>query len=144
MRRLRAVAGWGALFVIGVGALGGAALQLNLLKAYRPPTLSPAALVGTWSDNEGATLRFTADGRVTATGVKEHRVENFNTTVKACTGEGTWAFDEGENSWNQEVRVTLPDCAWPAWNIGGTQERPALYQYIGDPDSWGLYKLRKT
>ncbi|GAA0613340.1 hypothetical protein GCM10010394_49120 [Streptomyces crystallinus] len=143
VRRTGAVAGWGALFVIGVGVLGCVALRLNLLQTYRPPTLSPAALVGTWSDNEGATLRFAADGKVTATGVKEHREENFNTTVKPCTGKGTWTFDEGENSWTQEVHVTLPDCSWPAWNIGGTQEQPTLYQYIGDPDSWDLYTLKK-
>ncbi|MFK8909108.1 hypothetical protein [Streptomyces sp. YS-3] len=144
-RLLGAVVGWGVLIVISVGVLGGMALQTNLLKVYRPPMLSVPALVGTWTDGKGATLTFTADGRIAASGVKEERFEeNFTSVMKPCTGEGTWAFDAGRDAWSQEVKVSVPGCQWLPWNVGGTQGQATLYQYIGDPDSWDLYKLRKV
>ncbi|MBC9711971.1 hypothetical protein H9Y04_05230 [Streptomyces sp. TRM66268-LWL] len=139
------VVGWGMTAVIGVGVLGAVALQTNIIEAYRPPLMSPAALVGTWSDGDGATLTFTADGSVIASGVKDHELdENFDTVAKACTGEGTWTYEPGDDAWLQEVSVDLPACQWSPWNVGGTQERTTLYQYIGDPDSWDLYSLSKT
>ncbi|MEV6550915.1 hypothetical protein AB0M57_19715 [Streptomyces sp. NPDC051597] len=140
-----AVAGWGVLAVISVGVLGGVALGTHLLPAYHPPTMSAPTLVGTWSDGKGATLTFTADGRVTASGVQDERLdENLGSEVARCTGEGTWTFEAGRDTWSQEVDVSVQDCQWLPWNVGGTQERPTLYQYIGDPDSWDLYKLRKV
>lgn len=142
---LGAVTRWGVLAVVIVGALGCMGLQVNLLQAYRPPTISPAAIVGTWSDGKGATLTFAADGRVTSSGIEDHRLdEDFNSVVKQCIGKGTWAFVAGEDAWSQEINVSLQDCQWPPWNVGGTQEQTTLYQYIGDPDSWNLYKLRKV
>ncbi|MFI0237753.1 hypothetical protein [Streptomyces sp. NPDC016845] len=142
---LRAVAAWGLLAAIGVGALGAVAFQTDVLQAYRPPTISPAALVGTWADGTGAALTFTADGRVTSSGVEEHELdEDFTVVAKACTGEGTWTYVAGGDPWSQEVDVDLPECEWPSWNVGGTRERTTLYQYVGDPDSWDLYELSRV
>ncbi|MFE6888209.1 hypothetical protein [Streptomyces sp. NPDC057694] len=144
-RLLGAVAAWGLLAVLGVAVLGAVALQTNLLQAYRPPTISRTALVGTWSDGRGATLTFTADGRATSSSVRDYELdEDFNVVAKACTGEGTWSYAAGGDPWNQEVNVDLPECEWAPWNVGGTQEQTTLYHYVGDPDSWDLYKLRRV
>ncbi|MFB9392297.1 hypothetical protein ACFPM3_04885 [Streptomyces coeruleoprunus] len=136
---------WGTLVVACAGTLGGIALHTGLLEEYRPPTITPAALVGTWSDGRGGTLTVAPDGRVTAFGVDDHGMDaNVDIVVNECTGEGTWTFDAGENPWTQRVDLTVHDCQWPAWNVGGTAERITLYQYIGDPDAGHLYELTKT
>ncbi|SCF75559.1 hypothetical protein GA0115255_105313 [Streptomyces sp. Ncost-T6T-2b] len=40
--------------------------------------------------------------------------------------------------------MSIEWCGFAPWNVGGTANRPTLYQYIGDPDSWDLYVLRRT
>lgn len=139
------VALWGTLVVVSAGTLGGIALYTGLLEEYHPPTITRATLFGTWSDGKGGTLAFTADGRVTASGVDNHVLdESFDNVVKECTGQGTWTFEAGKSSWNQETDVTIQGCGWAPWNVGGTEDRITLYQYIGDPDSWDLYELKKA
>ncbi|MFD9635299.1 hypothetical protein [Streptomyces violascens] len=133
---------WGTLAVAGTGVVGALALGTGLLPEYRPPTVTPAALAGTWSDGKGGTLTLTPDGRATASGVDEDT--SFDDAVKKCAGQGTWMLRPGTTAWDQAVDVTVGDCSREAWNVGGTESRVTLYHYIGDPDSWDLYELRKA
>lgn len=146
---------WGLGTVILTGVLGSVALSTGLLQEYRPPTVTSAEVVGRWSDGRGGTLTFGADGQVTAVGIEDdlhdRRFEDSadeegreGGADSSCTGQGTWTYDAGASSWAQEVGVTVDTCASAEWSVGGTESRPTLYQYIGDPDSWDLYKLTKV
>lgn len=146
---------WGVVAVVLTGVLGGVGLSTGLLREYRPPAVTSADIVGTWSDGKGGTLTFTADGRVTAVDVDEDALDVWDMpddedaedpadSHNSCTGQGTWAFEPGVNRWSQGVEVSFDACSYDTWNIGGTESRPTLYQYIGDPDSWDLYKLTRS
>ncbi|MFJ7086819.1 hypothetical protein ACIQU8_26745 [Streptomyces griseus] len=134
---------WGVVAVVLTGVLGGVGLSTGLLREYRPPAITSADIVGTWSDGKGGTLTFTADGRVTAVDVDED-AEDPADSHNSCTGQGTWTFEPGAGRWSQGVDVSFDACSYDTWNIGGTESRPTLYQYIGDPDSWDLYKLTRS
>ncbi|MCI4040434.1 hypothetical protein [Streptomyces sp. TRM75563] len=148
---------WGVVAVVLTAVLGGVGLATGLLREYRPPAVTSADIVGTWSDGRGGTLAFTADGRVTAVDVDEEALDvrgEYDATDQessdpqdghnSCTGQGTWAFEPGADRWSQGVDVSFDACSYDTWNIGGTESRPTLYQYIGDPDSWDLYKLTRS
>ncbi|MFE6771914.1 hypothetical protein ACFVFD_23365 [Streptomyces fimicarius] len=148
---------WGVVAVVLTGVLGGVGLSTGLLREYRPPAITSADIVGTWSDGRGGTLTFTADGRVTAVDVDEETLDvwgEYGATDqepsgpqdghKSCTGQGSWTFEPGADRWSQGVDVSFEACSYATWNIGGTESRPTLYQYIGDPDSWDLYKLTRS
>jgi hypothetical protein len=144
---------WGLVAVVLTAVLGGVGLSTGLLTEYRPPAVTSADIVGRWSDGQGGTLTFTADGRVTADGVdddldgrdrRDADGEAAGSGLDSCTGQGTWTYAPGRSTWSQAVDVSIASCAFGSWNIGGTESRPTLYQYIGDPDSWDLYKLTRT
>ncbi|MFG3406940.1 hypothetical protein [Streptomyces sp. NPDC048142] len=166
---------WGLVAVVLTAVLGGVGLSTGLLTEYRPPAVTSADIVGRWSDGQGGTLTFTADGRVTADGIDDdlgggdtrdmddpddpdglddlddldddvgpEAAEDTESGRDGCTGQGTWTYDPGGGTWSQEVEVTIASCTSGHWNVGGTESRPTLYQYIGDPDSWDLYRLTRT
>lgn len=165
-RIFRPVVLWGLLAVIATGVLGGAALSTGLLKEYHPPAVTSADLVGSWSDGRGGTLTLTADGRLTASGIDqdfdgfpddevgfeddagsadaEGAGEGAVEGDASCTGQGAWRYSPGTNAWDQEVDISVDTCSFAAWNVGGTESRPALYQYVGDPDGGDTYRLTKT
>ncbi|MFE9848119.1 hypothetical protein ACFYPN_04775 [Streptomyces sp. NPDC005576] len=64
--------------------------------------------------------------------------------MERCTGRGTWSYDRGEGPWGQTVVVTVPECDWEPWEVGGTGSRATVYHYVGDPDAWVLYTLTKV
>ncbi|MEU6627574.1 hypothetical protein ABZ905_04685 [Streptomyces parvus] len=146
---------WGVAAVVLTAVLGGAGLATGVLKEYRPPALTSADIVGHWSDGQGGTVTFTADGRVTAVDVDDD-LDGWGHEDDAtdpdgpegadtrCSGQGTWTYEPGGGTWSQEVDLTIDSCGFDVWNVGGTASRPTLYQYIGDPDSWDLYVLRRT
>ncbi|MFD7630842.1 hypothetical protein ACFV7Q_33275 [Streptomyces sp. NPDC059851] len=145
-RRLaRWVAIWGTAAVLATAVFGPIALSAGLIEEYRPPRLTRAALTGVWSDGRGGTLAFTPDGTVTASRI-EHRPysSNGDENVQKCSGQGTWRLDPGRDTWTQQIEDGIRSCPWGHWNIGGTEGRVTLYQYIGDPDSWTLYELRRV
>src|SRR5690606_36909677 len=130
---------WGVVAVVLTGVLAGVGLSTGLLREYRPPAVSSADIVGTWSDGKGGTLTFTADGRVTAVDVDEGSLDVWDMpddedaedpadSHNSCTGQGTWAFEPGVNRWSQGVDVSFDACSYDTWNIGGTESRPTLYQ----------------
>ncbi|MET8843576.1 hypothetical protein ABZW67_26205 [Streptomyces rubiginosohelvolus] len=139
---------WGVAAVVLTAVLGGVGLGTGVLKEYRPPALTSADLVGRWSDGDGGTLTFAADGRVTADAVDDdlggwgHGDGEDDGDI--CTGQGTWTYEPGTDRSSQVVDVRVDSCTYGTWDVGGTESRPTLYQYIGDPDSWDLYELRRT
>ncbi|SBU97444.1 hypothetical protein YW5DRAFT_05514 [Streptomyces sp. Ncost-T6T-1] len=146
---------WGVAAIVLTAVLGGVGLATGVLKEYRPPALTSADIVGRWSDGQGGTVTFTADGRVTAVDVDDDLdgwgpeddatdPDGPEDTDTRCSGQGTWTYEPGGGTWSQEVDLTIDSCGFDVWNVGGTASRPTLYQYIGDPDSWDLYVLRRT
>ncbi|ROV67122.1 hypothetical protein [Streptomyces globisporus] len=145
----------GVAAVVLTAVLGGVGLGTGVLKEYRPPALASADIVGRWSDGQGGTVTFTADGHVTAVDIDDDlggwgpegdstdpdRPEGADSR---CSGQGTWTYEPGGGTWSQEVDVTVDPCGFDLWYVGGTASRPTLYQYIGDPDSWDLYVLTRT
>ncbi|MFD7421443.1 hypothetical protein ACFV6M_13495 [Streptomyces californicus] len=143
---------WGVVAVVLTAVLGGVGFWTGLLKEYRPPALTSADLVGHWSDGSGGTLTFSADGRVTAVDIDDDLTPYDDFTEDdpqggeddRCSGQGTWAYTSDPGRWSQEVSVTVDACSFENWYVGGTEGRPTLYQYIGDPDSWDLYELTRA
>ncbi|WP_097875113.1 hypothetical protein [Streptomyces sp. ms184] len=139
---------WGVAAVVLTAVLGGVGLGTGVLKEYRPPALTSADLVGRWSDGHGGTLTFAADGRVTADAIDDdlggwgHGDGEDDGDI--CTGQGTWTYEPGRDRRSQVVDVWVDSCTYGTWNVGGTEGRPALHQFIGDPDSWDLYELTRT
>ncbi|MET9921732.1 hypothetical protein ABZZ04_32355 [Streptomyces sp. NPDC006435] len=136
------VALYGTLAVVTVGVLGVIGLYAGI--GYEPPRLSTERVAGTWSDGKGGTLVLTADGRATATRIETFGLDDsFDPVVHECTGTGTWEYDPGTGPWSQEVGVSFDDCSMDTWKVFGSPEHPKLFVYIGDPDSWDLYILRR-
>ncbi|MFI1246505.1 hypothetical protein ACH4TY_07305 [Streptomyces anulatus] len=143
---------WGLVAVVLTAVVGGVGLATGVFPEYRPPAVTSADIVGRWSDGHGGTLTFTADGRVSAVGVgvddadtdADADADGDGSELDSCTGQGTWTYEPGRGAWSQVVDVTVDLCTFDYWNVGGTESRPALYQYIGDPDSGNLYRLTRT
>lgn len=142
---------WGVVAVVLTTVLGGVGFWTGLLQEYRPPALTSADVVGRWTDGGGGAITFTPDGRVTVVDIDEDLDAHDDFTEAdpkggddRCSGQGAWTYEPGPGRWSQEVRVTVDSCAFDHWNVGGTETRPTLYQYIGDPDSGDLYRLTKA
>lgn len=139
---LRTACGGAAAVALTVAAWA-TAYGTGLATVYEPPRMSPATLAGSWSDGHGGTLTLAADGSATASGLDEH--DGFGAPAGDCDGTGSWEFDPGDGPSTQQTTLTLPGCddvgTW--WYVLGTEERPKLYAYRGDPDSWDLYILRR-
>ncbi|MFF2229272.1 hypothetical protein [Streptomyces anulatus] len=139
---------WGLVAVVLTAVVGGVGLATGVFPEYRPPAVTSADIVGRWSDGHGGTLTFTADGRVSAVGVDDADTDTGTDAddgeLDSCTGQGTWTYEPGSGTWSQAVDVTVDLCTFDYWNVGGTESRPVLYQYIGDPDSGNLYRLTRT
>ncbi|WP_327382717.1 MULTISPECIES: hypothetical protein [unclassified Streptomyces] len=144
-RLLGRVARWGTGVVVGTGLFGALGLAVGLLPAYEPPAIGPQTLPGSWIDHTGNRLVFTSDGRVTASGVGGRSPNDYpGDPSPSCSGSGTWVYEGGRDVWTQKVRVDIPGCSWPAWDVGGTAREPRIHQHVGGPGSGELYKLRKT
>lgn len=127
------VAASGVLAAIMVGVLGMAALATGLLPAYEPPRLSRAEAVGVWKDDDGGTLALRSDGVATA--------RRLGTPGERCDGAGGWELERfmGE----QRLRLDGGGGCGGEWFIGGTEDRPTLYYYLGDPDDGKRYVLTR-
>ncbi|MCX5399724.1 hypothetical protein [Streptomyces sp. NBC_00102] len=135
---------WGTLAVLGTGVLGVMALDLGIVDAYAPPVVSRASLVGEWTDGNGGTLTLSDDGVAVVSAVGDPAYDAEDTEgMERCTGRGTWSYDRGEGPRGQAIAVTVPECDWTPWEVGGSDGRVTVYQYVGDPDAWVLYTLTK-
>ena len=140
---------YGALTVTAAGVLG---IGLSACFGYEPPTLSTQRAVGVWSDGKGGTLVLAADGTATADAVgpdgtdgTDYGAEDSSDVIAPkCSGTGTWAYDKGDGPWTQQVRLAIDGCSATAWEVLGTAARPKLFVFLGDPDSWDLYALRRA
>ncbi|MEU9704074.1 hypothetical protein [Streptomyces sp. NPDC047981] len=136
------VALYGTLGVVVTGAFAGAALYAGI--GYEPPRLTAERLAGTWSDGMGGRITFTADGKVTADGVRTFGFrDDRDDAGRPCAGAGTWVHDPGDGAWSQNVEVSVDACkgSLGPWEVFGTPEHPKLYVLVGDPDAWDLYIL---
>ncbi|MGW1008617.1 hypothetical protein ACWD4X_01010 [Streptomyces termitum] len=133
----------GGLGLLAVTAAGGAvAYGAGVLKVYEPPRLTAADMVGTWTDGRGGSLRFEADGTVTAKGVTGYAATGERSGT--CDRAGTWRLAEGEGA-GLPLELGIADCASlsSGWGIGGTEERPTVFAWIGEPDTGDRYVLTR-
>lgn len=123
-------------------AAGVAAYSSGILKIYEPPRLTEADMVGTWTDGDGGSLRFEADGTVTAKGVNEYEATGEHSG--ACNRTGKWQLTENEGV-GRPVELSIADCESLSfgWDIGGTEEHPTVFTWIGEPDSGERYILTR-
>ncbi|MET8505582.1 hypothetical protein ABZV60_13115 [Streptomyces sp. NPDC004787] len=141
------IALYGTLAVVTAFTLAGIALTAGI--GYEPPRLNARQLAGTYSDGKGGTLTLAPDGRATAhrvdTFAYDDAVDPFEPRVRPCTGTGTWTYDPADGPYSQEVEVTVGSCpaGMDSWSVYGTREHPKLYVFIGDPDAWEIYTLRR-
>ncbi|MEU8539523.1 hypothetical protein AB0C52_05895 [Streptomyces sp. NPDC048717] len=139
---IRRVALYGTLAFVVTAVLGGVVLDTTGI-AYEPPRLTRESVVGTYTDDRGGTLVLTADGVVTAHGLRTHEGD-YSEEEKDCTGTGRWSFSPGRGPWDQTMETSLDTCfGFGTWGVMGTAERPKLFVYIGDPDSWDLYAVER-
>lgn len=137
------VAWYGTLAVVVAGLLAGIGLYAGI--GYEPPQLSMERVAGTWADDKDGTLTLTADGSAMADRVEtfEHD-DSLEPVVHRCTGIGSWEYVQGvAGPRSQTVVVSIPECPMDLWEVLGTPGHPKLYVYVGDPDSWDLYVLRR-
>ncbi|MFD8547636.1 hypothetical protein [Streptomyces sp. NPDC059649] len=127
------VAGSGFLIALVGGVLGVVALATGLLPAYEPPKPDRAGLVGVWRDDSGGTLQLRADGTATARGLSK--------PGDHCGGVGRWELNRFTSDAQLQVEVD-GDCRGQ-WFMGGTEKRPTLYYFLGDPDAWHRHVLTR-
>lgn len=141
-RVLRGVALGGLGLLAVTLAVGLAAYSTGILKIYEPPRLTEADMVGTWTDGGGGSLRFEANGTVTAKGVKEYEATGVQSGAYNCTGK--WQLTENEGV-GRPYELSIADCENLSigWDIGGTKEHPTVFTWIGKPDSGERYILTR-
>lgn len=138
------IALYGTLAAVTAFTLAGIALFAGI--GYEPPQFNEQQIAGTYSDGKGGILA--PGGKATATRVDTYddSIDPLVPQVRACTGTGTWTYDPADGPYSQEVDVSIGTCPavdMGSWSIYGTREHPKLYVFIGDPDSWDLYTLRR-
>ncbi|WP_189553876.1 hypothetical protein [Streptomyces lavendofoliae] len=139
-RAVGRLAGWSTAAVT-VAVLAGAVILVSA-GPYRAPELTRAELVGSWSDGDGGRLVLRADGTATTDGLVSH---DANGRTTQCSSRGVWSIAEEQQSSGRRVSVSITECTLGTeWEIGGEQDRPTLYRFIGDPDSYEIYALRRT
>ncbi|MFC9398145.1 hypothetical protein ACFTWS_34065 [Streptomyces sp. NPDC057027] len=141
------IALYGTLATVTAFTLVGIALYSGI--GYVPPRLDAERIAGTYTDGKNGTLVLSPDGKATATRVDTFSydsIDSFEPDTHECTGTGTWAYDPGDGPYSQQVDVSIESCpvAMDSWSVYGTREHPKLYVFIGDPDSWDLYTLRRN
>ncbi|MER5811405.1 hypothetical protein ABT143_24975 [Streptomyces sp. NPDC002033] len=122
-------------------AVGVAAYSSGILKIYEPPQLTEADMVGTWTDGGGGSLRFEADGTVTAKGVIKYEATGEQSGASNCTG--TWQLTENEGDRPFELSISNCESLSFGWDIGGTKEHPTVFTWIGEPDAGERYILTR-
>ncbi|MFF8604238.1 hypothetical protein ACF065_35145 [Streptomyces sp. NPDC015232] len=123
-------------------AVGAAAYGSGILKVYQPPRLAEADMVGTWTDGDGGSLRFEADGTVTAKGVHQYEATGERSGASDCTG--TWQLNENDGA-GRPYELRIADCEGLSlgWDIGGTKEHPTVFTWIGERDTGERYVLTR-
>lgn len=133
--KLTAILFVGGLALSGVVLVGGlAAYATGVLHVYEPPRLTDTQLVGIWADDEGGTLDLRSDGTATA--------DELGHTSEGCSGSGTWT-QVASPSGTPALDAVIAGCSGSDWHVGGTEDEPTLYYWIGDPDSLNQYTLHR-
>ncbi|MGW6295447.1 hypothetical protein [Streptomyces sp. NPDC055058] len=124
----------GAALSAVVIAGGVVAYATGLLELYQPPRLTQEQLVGTWTDDRGGTLTLRADGTAVA--------ENLGVDGR-CSDSGTWEREEGTQD-DLQLDLRSDDCLTGTYEFAGTEERPSLFEWVGELDMYDRYILRRT
>ncbi|MQY14339.1 hypothetical protein SRB5_45030 [Streptomyces sp. RB5] len=134
--------GAAAVLIPSIVLQGAGLYAVGLLRVYEYPKVDQGFMLGTWSDDNGGLLTFTADGKVTADGVAEYDFESFGEKSGECDGTGTWTFAVSDTEGAQGVALNIPGCSYvtDVWTVGGSQDHPTVHQWMGDPDI-GWYGL---
>ncbi|MEU8760102.1 hypothetical protein [Streptomyces sp. NPDC048659] len=139
------IALWGTLAAVTAFTLAGIAVFAGV--GYEAPRLDEAQVAGTYADGEGGTLTLAPDGTATANRVKTFTYDEHSTQplAKECTGAGTWTYTPADSPTSQRVDVTIDACPglMDSWNTYGSAAHPKLYVFMGDPDTWDIYTLRR-
>ncbi|WP_416982722.1 hypothetical protein [Streptomyces sp. T028] len=148
--RGRAWGAWGVWLGAGVGSVLLFVLAIpvallatvtGLIEEYEPPRLSAAEVTGVWRGANGAELRLLRGGRAELARMTADAESGEEPVV--CEGTGTWAFEREESSKWDSVVVRLAEGSGTgstcgdetSWTIGGTDDEPELFRFIGDPDA---------
>ncbi|MFD0315682.1 hypothetical protein [Streptomyces flavalbus] len=129
-----------AFGVAGVASVTG----LGPFKEYEPPELSAAQVAGVWRGEDGAVLRLRPDGRADATRLtaEPSYSDSDDREYVVCDGTGHWSFvTEGRD--RVLVRVGGGCGEETEWTVIGTERRPELFLFVGDPDAGDLRVLRR-
>ncbi|MCF2127322.1 hypothetical protein L1I79_12870 [Strepomyces sp. STD 3.1] len=130
--------------VVLVGGL--VAYGTGLIQLYEPPRLTAAKLVGTWTDDQGGTLVLRADGTAVADdlGARTAEPANDGDAPEQCGGSGSWTRRESPSG-TPQLDLRVSGCMEGIdWHSGGTEEKPVLFYWIGDPDSLDRYTLQRS
>ncbi|MQS38989.1 hypothetical protein [Streptomyces katsurahamanus] len=125
-----------ALLVPATVALLALATMAGVLKEYEPPELTAAQLAGEWAGPGDRLLSLGTDGRAAFADVPVAVDDSL------CDGAGRWSLDTSGH--RDEILLGTGDCGGEiAWLIGGTEKRPELSVFLGDPDSGDLFILTR-
>ncbi|MEV5508405.1 hypothetical protein [Streptomyces orinoci] len=141
--RVMAFGGVGVLAVVVVGAV---LFATGTVRAYQPPRLDSDAMARTWSDGHGGTLRLASDGAAYARDLRVYSegTRDYDDRLSHCTGSGRWSYEAGHGARGQKLSLDIRGCdpnPPGQWEIGGTQGKPSIYYFVGDPDSDSTHRL---
>ncbi|MEV7106797.1 hypothetical protein [Streptomyces atroolivaceus] len=108
------------------------ALATGLVGDYSPPQLTRAQLVGVWKGDGGAEIRLDDGGGAVLTAVPYEFMDDEG----RCDGRSSWRYVPGDGTAGGTVQFEpVGACVLDTWTVGGTAERPELYELVGDPDA---------
>lgn len=141
--RTTAAAAVASVLVLAAGAV---ATANGLIEEYRPPTLTPAKYQGTWRGGMGAELVLGAHGGATVRNLpreahEAHEADDSGNAV--CDGPASWRFEPADDTHRDRAVIENHACGEMAWEITGTEARPALFILLGDPDAGDVRILHK-
>lgn len=146
-------AGCGLILLLGVGLLAVLVIGSRLwvpVPDGDPLVMSTAEVTGAWVDEQGGRLVLKVDGTFASDGVcGDFSDENLDEAVAPDPGAGTWEHDTWDDPSTgdpvSEVQLTFtPGEVWTEYEARGTSKDPALWTYLGDPDSGDLCVLEKA
>ena len=135
---------WLALVVIPIAVAGIVLLYRAAHHVSGPTSVAPqpVALIGTWTDQDGATLVFTPDETVVASDMPT--IDSSSPAIDGLPGDGkgTWRIEAVDAEGRGGVLVTIGNSE--AWmSMSGDPAHLRLFAYIGDPDGDNEFTFTK-
>lgn len=111
-----------------------------------PVTPDRSAIVGTWTNPDGARLVFRADGTFSASGmpyVSNGEGDGFDYDVLPVDGTGTWSISRWDDRSGSGGGVYLTGAGGSFLDTAGKAASPSLFATIGDPDEGNDFSFTK-